>query len=72
MSDEKKELATLEEMKPRILLTGAALGLGLGLLSAYLMIRRYEEKGENPELNVGDGVRIGLTVMGLMRTIAQL
>jgi hypothetical protein len=72
MSNESKELATLEDMKPRILLTGAALGLGLGLLSAYLVIRRYEEKGETPNMNVGDGVRIGLTVMGLLRTISQL
>lgn len=72
MSDESKELVTLEEMKPRIMLTGAAIGLGLGLLSAYLLIRRYEEKGETPEINVGDTVRIGLTMMGLLRTISQL
>jgi hypothetical protein len=72
MSNQPDELATLENVRPRILLTGALLGLGLGVLSAYLILKRAEEKGENPSLTVGDGVRIGMTVFTLIRTVSQL
>lgn len=72
MSNQSDELATIESARPRILITGALLGLGLGVLSAYLILKRAEEKGEAPAMSVGDGVRIGMTVFALIRTVSQL
>jgi hypothetical protein len=72
MSKSSTELATLEELRPKVLIAGAAIGLTIGLLSAYLYLRHIEEEGREAKLTVGDGVRLGVTVVGLLRTISQL
>ena len=74
-SDQPRE--SLEERKARLLVTGAALGAMLGLLSSYLYTRAAEENG-NPEAGAPDSVSTGqalavlLTILGLVRQIAEL
>lgn len=72
MSNQPAELATLESARPKVLLLGAVLGLGLGLLSAYLILKQAEEEGEAPSLSVGDGVRIGMSAFALIRAVSHL
>jgi len=58
--------------KPKALAVGAAVGALTGLAGAYLLVRRAEAKGGRPRLDPGEGLRIGLLVLGLLRTVALL
>jgi len=56
----------------RTFIIGAAAGLLLGLASAYIVIQRAERLDTLPELTAGDGVKIGLGVLGVLRLIADV
>lgn len=47
---------------------GALAGIGVGLM----LLRRAEERGDKPTLTAGEGVSLGLMVLGLLRQVAQL
>jgi hypothetical protein len=57
--------------KSKVLLIGAAAGLMTGLLAAYMLIKRGEMKEEPPKLTPGEGVQLGLGVLGLLRLISK-
>jgi hypothetical protein len=61
-----------DSWKPKALLIGALIGALTGLAGAFLLVRRSEAKGTKPELEAGEGLRIGLLVMGLLRQVALL
>lgn len=69
-----KELAPSEtaNWKPTALVVGGVLGAAVGLAAAYLLVQNAERKGEKPEMNLGDGVKLGLLVLGLLRSVAAL
>ncbi|MEJ2013691.1 MAG: hypothetical protein P8X64_15895 [Anaerolineales bacterium] len=52
------------------LLLGALIGALTGLGAAYVLVRRAEESGEPPQLGAGEGVRLGMGVLGLLRMIS--
>jgi hypothetical protein len=54
----------------RTLLFGALLGALAGLGAAYVLVRRAEERGEPPQLGAGEGVRLGMGVLVLLRLIS--
>jgi len=56
----------------RTLLIGALLGATTGLIGAMLLNRRAEETGSELALNSGDGMKLGVMVIGLLRAIASL
>jgi hypothetical protein len=58
--------------KNRTLIIGAIAGLAIGLASAYIIIQRSEQLDTLPELTPGDGVKIGLGVLGVLRLIADV
>ena len=60
------------EWKTRVLLLGGLLGAVTGVAAAYMIVKQAEEKGEIPQLGAGEGVRIGMSVMGLIRRISSL
>jgi len=60
-----------ENWKSKILLIGATAGLLTGLLAAFILIKRSETKEEPPKLTPGEGVQLGLGVLGLLRLIAK-
>lgn len=67
--------AEAEAWKSRTYLVGGAVGLGLGLLSAYLFARSAQEN--NPDaapahVGTGDILRIGLATLTLIRQVADL
>ncbi|HEX9019291.1 MAG TPA: hypothetical protein VF806_08895 [Anaerolineaceae bacterium] len=51
---------------------GAVAGILLGLASAYIFIQRAEQLKEQPQLTAGDGVKIGLGVLGVLRLVADI
>jgi hypothetical protein len=54
----------------RTLLLGGLLGALTGLAAAYLLIRRSEEG--RPKIGAGEGVRLGLLLLGLLRQVTEL
>ena len=58
--------------KNRILLIGGAVGLLAGLGVAYLLVQRAERDGTKPVLNTGEGLKLGLLVLGMLRQVSQL
>lgn len=60
------------DWKPKALLIGVAVGALTGLVGAWLLVRRAEAKGSTPKLEAGEGLRIGVLVMGLLRQVAMI
>mgnify|MGYP000318310295 FL=1 len=56
----------------RTLLLGALLGAVTGLVAAMLLNRRAQEEGTELALTAGDGMKLGVMVIGLLRAIASL
>jgi len=58
--------------KNRTLLFGALIGAATGLVAAMMLQRRAEKTGTELSLSAGEGVQLGVMVMGLLRAIAAL
>jgi hypothetical protein len=71
MEDSEKMIA-MEGWKRKVFLIGAVLGALIGLGGAYLFIQRAQDPDRLPSITAGDGVRLGLVVLGLLRSIAEL
>ncbi|HET6823726.1 MAG TPA: hypothetical protein VFH34_13850 [Anaerolineales bacterium] len=56
----------------RILVFGALLGAATGIVAAMMLQRRAQQTGHEITLTTGDGVQIGVLVMGLIRAVAAL
>jgi len=56
----------------RILLFGALIGAGTGLVAAMIPQRRAEKTGTEISLSTGEGIQLGVMVMGLLRAISSL
>jgi hypothetical protein len=70
--EEELEIIPEDNWKPKVLAIGGVLGLLTGLLAAYLMIQRAEKLETKPELSAGEGVKLGVLVLGLLRSVAML
>ena len=70
--EEELEIIPEDNWKPKVLVIGGGIGLLTGLLAAYLMIQRAEKDETKPELSAGDGVKLGVLVLGLLRSVAML
>ena len=58
--------------KNKTMLIGAFAGLAAGLLAAYIVIQRAERENVTPLMTTGDGVKIGLGVLGVLRLISDI
>jgi hypothetical protein len=56
----------------RILLFGTLIGAFTGLIAAMILQRRAERTGTELSLSAGEGVQLGVMIMGLLRAIAAL
>jgi len=56
----------------RVLLFGALIGAVTGLVAALILQRRAEKTGNEITLSTGDGVKLGVMIMGLLRAISSL
>jgi len=58
--------------KNKIMLIGGAVGLLAGLGAAYLLVQRADRDETKPVLNMVEGLKLGLLVLGLLRQVSQL
>jgi ABC-type Mn2+/Zn2+ transport system permease subunit len=58
--------------KARAIVVGALVGALTGAAAAVLLVRRSEKHGESLNVSSGQGVRLGLLLMGLLREVAAL
>lgn len=62
-------------MKPsntKFIVFGALLGAVAGGIAAAIFMQRAEEAQHQPQLTAGDGVKIGLGVLGVLKLIADM
>jgi hypothetical protein len=71
---EENEIVAIEDpnWKMKVLLIGGAVGLLAGLGASYLLIQRSDRESSKPVLNLVEGVKLGLLVLGLLRQVSQL
>ena len=56
----------------RILIFGALIGAATGLVAAMILQRRSEKTGAEISLSTGEGIQLGVMIMGLLRAISSL
>jgi hypothetical protein len=56
----------------KALLIGGALGALTGAGVAYLLLQRAEKDHGELKISTGEGVRLGLLVLGLLRQVLEL
>lgn len=59
-------------MNNRVLLVGTLIGAATGLVAALMLQRRAERTGTEISLSAGEGIQLGVMVMGLLRAVASL
>jgi hypothetical protein len=60
------------DWKTKTLIAGVILGALVGLGGAYLLIQNAEREGNTVSIDAGDGVKLGLLLMGTLRQVASL
>ena len=58
------------QWKTKTLILGAIIGAVAGAASAYLLVKRAEYDEKQPKLSPGEGIQVGLGVLGSMRLIS--
>ncbi len=67
-----KNIVEMKNWKTKVILIGVVAGALVGFGAAYLFTQNADDPGHRPEFTPGDGVRLGLMVLGLLRSIAEL
>ncbi len=70
--EENNHSTEMQTWKGKVFLIGAVVGALVGLGAAYLFAQKAEDPNHLPTVTPGDGVRLGLLVLGLLRSIAEL
>jgi hypothetical protein len=63
---------TEDNWKSRTLIVGGVLGAITGVGVAYLLVRRAEAQAKELEIGPGEGIRLGLLLLGLLRQVSEL
>ena len=71
MSEKVDEIVISENWKPRVLAVGAVVGALVGLGAAFLLIKANQEEGP-PQISAGEGIKLGVLVLGLLRSVSSL
>ena len=71
VSDPQEELID-SVMQKKVLALGASIGAVIGLAGAYLLLRNVEKEGRELKMTSGEGLRLGLLLLGTLRQVATL
>ncbi len=58
--------------KGRTILIGVLIGAATGLVAAMMINRRAEKTGESTAITTGEGLKLGVMIVGLLRAIASM
>ena len=58
--------------RSRTILIGVLVGAATGLVAAMMINRRAENTGESTAITAGDGLKLGVMIVGLLRAIASM
>jgi hypothetical protein len=73
VSDEQSiEKPALEPWMTKTLVIGGLIGAGVGLLSAFLLIKNSERSGVKPALSFREGFKIAVLAFGVVRNVGNL
>ncbi|MFN7036920.1 MAG: hypothetical protein ACK4SN_11205 [Bellilinea sp.] len=62
----------MDNWKTKTIVIGGLIGAAAGIIAALLLIQRAEENQQMPRLTAGDGVKVGVGVLGLLRLISDI
>lgn len=62
----------METWKSRTLLIGAIVGAVTGVIAAMVIVQRADEAKQTPRITAGDGVKVGLGVLGVIRMLSDM
>jgi Co/Zn/Cd efflux system component len=68
----ENEIEVSTAWKRSTILGGALVGAFAGVIAAYMLTRRAEREERETPLTASEGLKLGLLVFGLLRTIASL
>jgi hypothetical protein len=60
-----------DNWKLKALLLGTGIGAVTGLLASLIMVQHAEKAQMKPEITAGDGVKLGMGVLGVLRMISD-
>ncbi len=72
MVEERVPASLSQANRSRIMLTGGLAGALLGLAVAYVLLQRLEEQGGELHVSAGEGVRLGISALAILRQVADL
>ena len=72
MSDETAIEKTGMNYETRVLLVGTLIGALVGLAGSFLLVKNNERKGTELQVSAGEGVKLSLIIMALLRQVAEL
>ncbi len=70
--EETNAIIEAPNWKPKALIIGTVIGALVGLGAAYLFAQRVESENSDPSIKPADGVKLGMMVLGLLRSVAEL
>ncbi|MDY6867022.1 MAG: hypothetical protein SVT56_03835 [Chloroflexota bacterium] len=57
--------------KTNTIVIGVIIGALTGAASGFMLVKRAEAEDKKPKLSAGEGVQIGLSVLGMLRMISD-
>lgn len=72
MSDETAIEKSGMNYETRVLVVGSLIGALVGLAGSFLLIKNTERKGTELQVSAGEGVKLSLIIMALLRQVAEL
>lgn len=59
------------DWKTKTYLAGVLIGIAAGVLGAHILIQRAEQLEQRPKLSAGEGVKLGLSLLGVLKLVSD-